>query len=189
MATPGTAPTALIGHLGQVFDVDVQVARLVVLEGLFGCILALLLGLQISELGQAFTAQQTADARARCFGVDELPCDTDQVVQGQQAQAADLHDDQFLRRAQSGGQLMRPVRAVQVVAAISPFARRAPADVVGLGHLGEGCARFMNFSTRTWCGARHRMYHAHDLLSKLFDASRPAKTARARNNGQLRRGT
>jgi hypothetical protein len=29
--------------------------------------------------------------------------------------------------------------------------------------------------------------HAHGLFSKLSEASRPAKTARALNNGQLRR--
>ena len=77
------APVSLIGHLWQVIDVDVQEARLVVLEGLQGLGLAFDLGLQASEVGDAVTAQAAVQARARDVGVDELPSYDQQVAQRQ----------------------------------------------------------------------------------------------------------
>ena len=67
-------------------------------------------------------------------------------------------------------------------------------DVVALGLLvfaGEtvGELGFMNLGACAWGGARHRMDHTHGLFSKLSEVSRPAKTTRALNNGQLRQGT
>ena len=100
------AVLGLIRHLGQEFDVDVHKARLIVLEGLPGRFLTFHPGLQIRQFGQAFPTQQAADPRAGGIGIDELFGHSHQVIQGQQTQAADLHDDELLGGAQCGVQLM-----------------------------------------------------------------------------------
>jgi hypothetical protein len=57
------APSGLIGHLGQVFDIDLDEARLVAFEGFAGCIGSL--GLSSMRLSTAVAAKTPVKTRAR----------------------------------------------------------------------------------------------------------------------------
>ena len=155
------APMGLVGHLRQVLDVDVQEARLVVLEGLERLDLALDLGLKAFEVGDLMAAQATIEPRPRDLGVDELPGEGQQVIQGQQQHAAQLDDEQFLADAQGGSQGVRAMRPVLRVVASLPLAGGGNADVVALGEFGVGVCRGPHFSARAGGGSGNRMNLAH----------------------------
>lgn len=65
--------------------------------------------------------------------MDEPARDADQVIQGQQTQAANLHHQGLLGQAQSSTQIVCPVRTVQYIVAALPFAGRGNTDVVQVG--------------------------------------------------------
>jgi len=75
------APAGLIGHLGQVFDIDVDEARLVAFEGFVG--LRRLFGLECVEVAHAVAAKTPVKTRARRLRTKELSGNGQQVVQGQ----------------------------------------------------------------------------------------------------------
>ena len=109
----------LIGHLGQVFHVDVEVARLV--DGK-GAVLGLgSLRLQRPQVAHPVAAQAAIQPRARDLRVDELAHDRQQIVQRQQQSLAQFHRDDLLRRGQGGPQPMRRVRPVFEARAVLPL--------------------------------------------------------------------
>ncbi len=124
----------LIGHLWQVFDVDVHEARFVVLEALDGLVLALNGWLQRLDIGHAVATQAAVQARARHLRIDELLAHRKQVVQAQQKRAAQLNSNRFLVAGKRGADLVRPVRAVLRVLARSPLAGRSQRDIELLGN-------------------------------------------------------
>ena len=78
------AARGFVWHLRQVFDVDVNKAGFVVLEGLLGRDrFSLGLGNDIFQAGHAFALEQTRNARARDVGIDVLPGNVQQVVERQ----------------------------------------------------------------------------------------------------------
>jgi len=120
-----TAP-ALVGHLGQVLDVDVDEPGFVVLEAfLFALgegIFPFLGGDQFLEIGDPMAAQQPVQGRAGHLGMEETMNDRQQVVQGQQQGFAQTDDDRFLLRGQGGMDAMGSVRGVLDRIALAPFA-------------------------------------------------------------------
>ena len=78
------AARGFVWHLRQVFDVDVNKAGFVVLEGLLGRDrFSLGLGNDVFQAGHAFAFEQTRNARAGDVGIDVLPGNVQQVVERQ----------------------------------------------------------------------------------------------------------
>nr|WP_246004479.1 hypothetical protein [Plasticicumulans acidivorans] len=126
------APGRLIGHLRQVFDVDVQVARVIGPEAAgrgvrFGCRRA-----HVLKPRHAVAAQAAIQARAADPGVDESAGDDRQVIKRQQQGAAQLHHDRFLGCAERRLQPVRGMGAVQRVFTRLPLAHRHLTDPVAL---------------------------------------------------------
>jgi len=80
-------------------------------------------------------AQAPVQSRSRDIEVDELPDDSEQVIQGQQQHAAQLDDDQFLSGAQRGGKGVQAMRPILRVVAALPLASRGNADVVAFDEI------------------------------------------------------
>ena len=78
------AARGFVWHLRQVFDVDVNKAGFVVLEGLLGRDrFSFGLGNDVFRAGHALAFEQTGNARARDVGVNVLPGNVRQVVERQ----------------------------------------------------------------------------------------------------------
>ena len=76
------ATRRLIGHLWQVFNIDVNEARLIVFERLFGRDrFAFGLWNNILQARHAFALEKTGDAGPRDGCVDVFTCDVEQVVE------------------------------------------------------------------------------------------------------------
>lgn len=111
------APAGLVGHLGQVFDIDVDVPRLVAFEGFVR--LRGLFGLERVEVTNAVAAKTPIKARACGLGAKKFAGDGQQVVQGQKQGLAQFDHDVFLCRCERG---LKPVRGVRcVMKAVSAF--------------------------------------------------------------------
>ncbi len=102
------AARRLVGHLRQVFHVDVNVPRLVGLEGLG----RRRLGRRLGQLVNASAHQQAVQGRTTHRRVDELAHHRKQVIQ-RQAQLLAQVDHQFLLAGVQGG--LQPVRGVAAV--------------------------------------------------------------------------
>jgi hypothetical protein len=76
------APRGLVGHLRQIFDVDVDEAWFVVLEGFLRCD-RFSLGLRdhILQARHTFALEKAGDARAGRIGVDVLLRDEHQIIE------------------------------------------------------------------------------------------------------------
>jgi hypothetical protein len=101
-------PAGLIGHLRQVFDVNVHDAGLVVVEGLLGLDLAFHHRHQTCERGHAVAHQTAVQTRARYSRIDELLRDRQQVIKRQQQHASQLDHQHLLARRESCLQGVRP---------------------------------------------------------------------------------
>lgn len=113
------ASSILIGHLGQVFHVDVHVARLVRGKG---CVRGLArLRLQRLEVAHPVAVSAVTQPRARTIPVDELAHDRQRIIRRQPPRLAQLHRDDLLRRRQGGRQPMRRVRPVFEARAVLPL--------------------------------------------------------------------
>jgi hypothetical protein len=130
------ASRRLVWHLWQVLDVDVQKARLVVLEGLLGGRGAALLLHQVAQVRYAMTTQAAPQASARDGRIDELTRDSEQVVRRQQERPAQFHDDELLVRRQGRTHRLRAMGAIRRAFTILPFSDRLSGDVVKPGQLG-----------------------------------------------------
>jgi len=183
------APMGLIGHLREVLDVHMQEARGVVLEGLERLDLALDLRLKALEVGDLVAAQAAVQSGSRDVGVDELPGDSQQVIQGQQQHAAQLDDEQFLANAQCRGEDVGAMRSILRVIAAFPLAGSGDADVVALGELSAGVLGRPHLRPRAGRRSSNGVNLTHSDCSGLNDSITSRINWRARNNGQLRTGT
>ena len=122
------APAALILHLWQVLQIDVQVSRLVSLECLaHRCGL---LGLERIEIAHPMATQAAVQTRASGLGADELAGDRQQVIKGQQQGATQFDHNALLSRRQGGLQVVRRVRSVMHAGALLPLAGRLFGDAI-----------------------------------------------------------
>ena len=101
------AALVLVGHLRQVFDINVHEARRIGFEGLCGRWAGLVLGgAQGLEVGETVPAQAAVEARAGGRGGDEFAGNGQQVIERQQERLAQRHHDGFLGRGERRLQLM-----------------------------------------------------------------------------------
>ena len=110
---------ALIGHLWQVFHIDMDVAGLVGLERAVFWFDSL--GFEIAQVADAMTSQAPVEARARGVRVQELADHGKQVVERYQQRLAQSHRDSFLRRCQRRLKPMRRMAAILDAVALAPF--------------------------------------------------------------------
>ena len=183
------APVPLVGHLRQVLDVHVQVARLVVLEGLLDGNFAFDDRHQAGQVAHAVTPQATVQSGSRGIRVDELMRERKQVIQRQQQRAPQLHHQRLLRRRQRRAELVRTVRAVLHVLPATPLSHRRYSDVVALGKLGQRRFGGTNLLPRPGCRSGLGVNLAHACCSRLKDSITSRISPRALNSGQLRTGT
>ena len=108
-----------IGHLRQVFHVDMDVSRLVSLEG--AVLRLLFLGRELAQVSHAMPPQATIQARARGVRVQELAHHCQQVIQRDQQRLAQGHRDGLLRRRQCGLKPVRRVAAILDAVSLAPF--------------------------------------------------------------------
>jgi len=104
------AMLALTGHLGQVLDVHMHVAKLIKFEAP-GSFLGLL-GQQGLEIAHAMTTQTVIQARAGNINEEKFAGDCQQNIERQQQGFAQLHRYQLLGATQDGLQAMGGVRSI-----------------------------------------------------------------------------
>lgn len=113
------APAGLVGHLGQVFDIDMDEPRFVAFEGFVG--LRGLFGLEGVEVAHAVATKTPIQARACGLGAKKFAGDGQQVVQGQKQGLSQFDHDLFLCRCERGLKPLRGVRRVMKVVPAFPF--------------------------------------------------------------------
>ena len=126
------AAAVLVGHLGQILDVDVQVAGFVGLEAAMRGLG--FLRLQRLQVAHPMPAQAAVEPRARDMRIEELAHHGQQVVERQKKRPAQRNRDGLLRRRQRRLQPVRHVAAVVDVVAAAPLPDRLLGDAVALGH-------------------------------------------------------
>ena len=114
------APAGLVGHLRQVFDIDVDEARLVAFEGFVR--LAGFFRLERIEVTHAMAAKTPVKTRACGLLANELTRNSQQVIQGQQQHLSKLDHNVFLCGCECGlkplrgmGRVMKAVSALPLV--------------------------------------------------------------------------
>ena len=112
-------PSVLIGHLRQVFDVDMQIARLICLEGSV-CRLGFF-RLQVAQVAHTMAAQAAIKTGARYMWVQELTHHREQVIQRQQQRRSQCDSYSLLRRAQCRLKLVRCVAEVVDAITLAPL--------------------------------------------------------------------
>ena len=115
------APAGLVGHLGQVFDIDVNKPRLVAFEGCVG--LRRLFWLEGIEVANAVAAKTPIKARACGLGAKKFTGDGQQVVQRQKKRLSKFDHDLFLCRCERS---LKPVRGVRSVMNLNPAVTPQP---------------------------------------------------------------
>ena len=183
------ATLGLIGHLWQVFDVDVQEAGLIVLEGFERGWLAFNHGLKALQVRDAVAAQAPVQTRAGDRWIDELTRHCEKVVQRQQHHAPELDNEYFLSRRQRRMQCVRTMRPVLWISTALPLSGRRQRDVVLVGQLGQRCFGGVDFGACSRRRAGLGMDLTHRRCSLLNDSMTPRIRSRALNKGQLRTGT
>ena len=98
-------PALLIGHLRQILDVHMHIARNIALERLVRGRLGL--RLEGVEIAHAMPAQTAIEPGAGHLAAEEFPGDGKQVIQGKQQRAPQVHDDGFLGRCEVCLQVVR----------------------------------------------------------------------------------
>ena len=117
------APAGLVGHLGQVFDIDVDEPRLIAFEGFMR--LSGLFGPERVEVANAVATQATVQTRACGLGAKKLAGDGQQIIQGQQQRLSEFDHDLFLRRCERGLKLVRGVGRVMKAVSTLPLVNSA----------------------------------------------------------------
>ena len=124
------AAAVLVGHLGQILDVDVQVAGFV---GLEAAVRGLgLLRLQRLQVAHPVAPQAAVEARAGNMRIEELAHHGEQVIERQEKRLAQRHRDGLLRRGQRRLQPVRRVAPVVDIVATAPLPNRLFRDPVTL---------------------------------------------------------
>ena len=183
------ATLGLIGHLWQVFDVDVQEAGLIVLEGFERGWLAFNHGLKALQVRDSMAAQTPVQTRPGHIGIDELTRHREQVVERQQHHAPEFNNEYFLSSRQRRMQCVWTMRAVLRISTTFPLSSRRHRDVVLVGQLGQRCFGGVDFGACSRRRAGSGMDLTHRLGSRLNDSMTPRNRSRALNKGQLRTGT
>jgi len=145
------APAGFIGHLGQVFDIDVDEPRLVAFEGFVW--LSGFFGLERVEVANAVAAQAAIQPRAGGLVTNEFTSDRQQVIQGQQQHLAQFHDDGLLRLCQRRLKPVRCVRGIGKDFPVLPLARRILADRIARSQLGHRIWARRHLCPDGWGGA------------------------------------
>ncbi len=185
------APGGLVGHLRQVLDVHVHEAGLVIFErlGLGRCGgIAVERELKLAKVVHTVAAQTAVQRGARHVGANELARDDQQIVQGQQQQAAQFDDDGFLGRTERGAEFVRPVAEIGHARARLPLGHGRLGNVVAPSQLSRafvGCLDFGSYARR---GARLGMDLGHVLAFAGVLPTTSRMTSLARSRGQLRIG-
>ena len=109
----------LVGHLRQVFHVDVDVTGFIGLEG--AVFWPGFLGLQVTQVPHPMPTQAAIQPRARGVRVKELTDHGQQVVERDQQRLAQRHGDGLLRRRQCGLKPVRRVAAILDAVSLAPF--------------------------------------------------------------------
>jgi hypothetical protein len=143
----------LIGHLGQVLHIDIDEARLVVLERLGSQPLVLFFGQQGLEIRDAVPAQAAVEARPRHGRMDEFSRDDEQIVEGQKQGLAQRHDDPLLGGREGRVQGMGPMGAVFGGLPLAPLAHRRTVEIVLLSELALAELRCAQLVSDGRCGA------------------------------------
>ncbi len=177
------ASRGFVCHLGQILDVDVQIAGLVGLEGAV-CRLRLL-RLQRLQVAHPMTAQAAVEARARGTRVEELAHHGQQIIKRQEKRLAQRNCDGFLRRGQRRLQLVWRMAPVVNVVATPPLPDRLLGDPIALGHLQRRLRARLNSSADL--RRRRRL-----LVQRDQHPSTPSQTSRRIDlamNRAVRRGS
>ena len=181
------AALALVGHLGQVLDINVHEARLIVFEGLARYRLTLKrrieFELQGTQIAHPIAVQAAPQCRARDVGAEKFARDDQQVVQGQQQQATQLHHDGLPSRREVGVELVRAMAQILGQLASLLLAHCGLGDVIALGQLRLRGTRSLNFGAHQRSGGGLWMNSGHDgrvVESVLIVAIRPRTRSLAR---------
>jgi len=134
------APTGFVGHLGQVFDIDVNEPGLVTFERFVGR--RRLFGLELIEIANTVPAQAAVNPRSARLRAKKFASDRQQVVQGQEQHLPELNDDLFLRRRERGLQPVWGVRCIVKTVSPLPLVNGALTNAIALsqshGRVGAG---------------------------------------------------
>lgn len=122
----------LVGHLGQVFHVDMQVAGLICLEGPVRGLR--LFRLQRPQIARPMATQAAVQTGSRDMRVEELAHHGQQIVEWQEQCLAQHDRDGFLSRSQRRLQPVWRVAPVVDVVPITPLPDSLLGDPVALGH-------------------------------------------------------
>ena len=146
------AAAVLVGHLGQILDVDVQVAGFV---GLEGAVRGLgLLRFQRLQVAYPMPPQAAVEARAGNMRIEELAHHGEQVIERQEKRLAQCNRDGLLRRGQRRLQPVRRVAPVVDIVATAPLPHRLLRDPVTLRDQPGRFAARLDRSPDLWRGRR-----------------------------------
>ena len=113
------APAGLVGHLRQVFDIDVNKPRLVDLEGFVG--LRRFFWFEGVEVAHAVTAKTPIKARASGLRAKKFASDGQQIIQRQKKRLSKFDHDLFLSGCERGLQPLRGVGRVMKALSALPL--------------------------------------------------------------------
>ena len=177
-------PLGLVLHLGQVLHIHVKEPRLVALEGLVRLLWGG--GFEGIQVAHAVAAQAPVQPRARDIRAQEFARDGQQIIEGQQQCAAQMDDNNLLRRTELGLQAVRRVRAVAKDLTLLPLVDRLLGNAVAAGQGTGGLCAGSDLGAYSWRGAGILVQgNQHDVLLPVdcSDFINSLSTARAMNNG------
>ncbi len=145
------APAGLVGHLGQVFDIDVDEPRLVAFEGFVG--LLGFFGLEGVEVANAVAAKTPIKARACGLRAKKLAGDGQQVVQGQKQRLSQFDHDLFLRKCECRLQPVGGMRGILKAFSALPFVDGAFTHAVAQRQSGTTVRAGCHLRSNGWRGA------------------------------------
>lgn len=176
------ATLALVGHLGQVLDIDVHIPGLVGLEGLAGRSHRLGAG----KPGHPPPTQQAVQRRAAHRRLDELVHHGQQIVQRQAQRRAQVHHQFLLPRIQGRLQAVRGVAGVQHGLALAPLAYGVARHVVLARQLVVAAAgRLQRCADRRRGGGVLVQGNQHGLSRSVHPATTAFKTSRPSSSPRL----
>ena len=145
-----------VGHLGKVFDINVDESWFIILEsllGLGGRLLAFLGRDQGLEVGDAMAAQTAIQRRPGQLGADELTGDSQQIIQGQQEGFTQAHDNGFLGGCQGGMEPVGTMGSVFHGIPVAPFTDGVAMNSVDPGQFSGRQIRGLDFPADLRAGA------------------------------------
>ena len=131
-------------------------------------------------------AQAAVQARAGGLGADEFAADSQQVIQGQQQRAAQLHHHALLCGGESGLQRVGGVRAVLKAGALLPLVDGGLGHAKALGQAGGTGAAGGDLGSDGGRGARvlvQSNHHGSSPVACVRSCTSPLIAALAMNSG------